>query len=360
LEKERLPKATTRFAIGEEKYRRFLAQTELVELPPFKILELGSSALKHEQATFAEAAQRIDSNKAPSDVFKEIQNEHPAGKDLLPEITKKVEAIRKYVVDQKLVTIPTEIRAQVKATPQYKRATSFASMDSPGPFEKRAAEAYFYVTPPDEDWTEQQQNEWLTRFNPYSSDIIAIHETYPGHYVQFLHLNASKATKAEKVFGATSFVEGWAHYCEKMMIDAGFGNVYGPNVTDEEIKQAAKYRMAESQQALLRLCRLCVSIKMHTEGMSVEEATKFFQENCYVPEKPARIEAMRATFDFGVVNYSLGKLQILKLRQDYEVQEGENFSLKKFHDELLDHGMLPIRLLRQIMLKDQADWGEVL
>jgi uncharacterized protein (DUF885 family) len=360
LEKERLPKATTRFAIGEEKYRRFLAQTELVELPPFKILELGLSALKHEQATFAEAAQRIDSNKAPSDVFKEIQNEHPAGKDLLPEITKKVEAIRKYVVDQKLVTIPTEIRAQVKATPQYKRATSFASMDSPGPFEKRAAEAYFYVTPPDEDWTEQQQNEWLTRFNPYSSDIIAIHETYPGHYVQFLHLNASKATKAEKVFGATSFVEGWAHYCEKMMIDAGFGNVYGPNVTDEEIKQAAKYRMAESQQALLRLCRLCVSIKMHTEGMSVEEATKFFQENCYVPEKPARIEAMRATFDFGVVNYSLGKLQILKLRQDYEVQEGENFSLKKFHDELLDHGMLPIRLLRQIMLKDQADWGEVL
>jgi uncharacterized protein (DUF885 family) len=258
LEKERLPKATTRFAIGEEKYRRFLAQTELVELPPFKILELGLSALKHEQATFAEAAQRIDSNKAPSDVFKEIQNEHPAGKDLLPEITKKVEAIRKYVVDQKLVTIPTEIRAQVKATPQYKRATSFASMDSPGPFEKRAAEAYFYVTPPDEDWTEQQQNEWLTRFNPYSSDIIAIHETYPGHYVQFLHLNASKATKAEKVFGATSFVEGWAHYCEKMMIDAGFGNVYGPNVTDEEIKQAAKYRMAESQQALLRLCRLCV------------------------------------------------------------------------------------------------------
>jgi len=360
LEKERLPKATTRFAIGEEKYRRFLAQTELVELPPFKILELGLSALKHEQATFAEAAQRIDSNKVPSDVFKEIQNEHPAGKDLLPEMTKKVEAIRKYVVDQKLVTIPTEIRAQVKATPQYKRATSFASMDSPGPFEKRAAEAYFYVTPPDGDWPEQQQNEWLTRFNPYSSDIIAIHETYPGHYVQFLHLNASKATKAEKVFGATSFVEGWAHYCEKMMIDAGFGNVFGPNVTDEEIKQAAKYRMAQSQQALLHLCRLCVSIKMHTEGMSVEEATKFFQENCYVPEKPARIEAMRATFDFGVVNYSLGKLQILKLRQDYEVQEGENFSLKKFHDELLDHGMLPIRLLRQIMLKDQADWDEVL
>ena len=99
---------------------------------------------------------------------------------------------------------------------------------------------------------------------------------------------------------------------------------------------------------------------MHTQGMSVDDATKFFQENCYYEEKPARAEAMRGTFDIGYLNYTLGKLQILKLRKDYEVQEGENFSLKKFHDELLNHGMLPIRLLREIMLKDQAKWGEVL
>lgn len=360
LEKERLPKATSKFAIGEEKYHRFLAQTELVELPLTEILDLGLSGLAREQQTFIEAAKKIDANKSAPDVFKEIQSEHPAAKDLLPEITKRVEAIRKYVVDHKLVTIPTEVRAQVKETPQYRRATSFASMDSPGPFEKRAAEAYFYVTPPEADWPEQQQNEWLTAFNSYSADIVAIHETYPGHYVQFLHLNASKATKAEKVFGAASFVEGWAHYCEKMMIDAGFGSVFGPNTTDEEIKQGAKYRIAQAQQAMLRLCRLCVSIKMHTQEMTVEEATKFFQENCYYEEKPARAEAMRATFDLGVLNYTLGKLQILKLRQDYDVQESENFSLKKFHDELLDHGMLPIRLLRQIMLKDQAKWDDVL
>ena len=178
--------------------------------------------------------------------------------------------------------------------------------------------------------------------------------------MQFLHLNASKITRPEKIFGATSYVEGWAHYCEKMMIDAGFGSAYGPNPTDEEIRRAAKYRMAQAQQAMLRLCRLCVSIKMHTQGMSVDDATKFFQENCYYEEKPARAEAMRGTFDIGYLNYTLGKLQILKLRADYEVQEGENFSLKKFHDEVLKHGMLPIRLLREIMLKDQAKWGEVL
>jgi uncharacterized protein (DUF885 family) len=360
LEKEKLPKATLQFAIGEEKYQRFLTQTELVDWPPAKILELGLSELKHEREVFAEAAKKIDADKPAPEVFKQIQSEHPTSENLIPEITKKLDSVRKYVVDHKLVTIPSEVRAQVKETPQYRRATSFASMDTPGPFEKRATEAYFYVTPTENEWPEQQKNEWLTSFNSYSADIISIHETYPGHYVQFLHLNASKATRPEKIFGATSFVEGWAHYCEKMVIDAGFGSAYGPNPTDEEIRHAAKYRMAQAQQAMLRLCRLCVSIKMHTQGMSVEDATKFFQENCYYEEKPARAEAMRGTFDIGYLNYTLGKLQILKLRNDYEAQEGENFSLKKFHDELLNHGMLPIRLLREVMLKDQAKWDEVL
>ena len=360
LEKEKLPKATPQFAIGEEKYRRFLAQTELVDLPPAKILELGLSELKREQEIFAEAAKKVDPDKPAREVFRQIQSEHPTAENLLPEITKKLEAIRKYVVDHKLVTIPTEVRAQVKETPAHRRATSFASMDTPGPYEKRATEAYYYITPPENEWPEEQKKEWLTLFNSYSADVISAHETYPGHYVQFLHLNASKITRPGKIFGATSYVEGWAHYCEKMMIDAGFGSAYGPNPTDEEIRRAAKYRMAQAQQAMLRLSRLCVSIKMHTQGMSVDDATKFFQENCYYEEKPARAEAMRGTFDIGYLNYTLGKLQILKLRADYEVQEGENFSLKKFHDEVLKHGMLPIRLLREIMLKDQAKWGEVL
>ena len=360
LEREKLPKATPEFAIGEEKYHRFLAQTELVDLPPAQILELGLAELKHEQEVFAEAAKKLDAEKPALEVYRQIQSEHPTAEALIPDITKKLEAVRKYVVDHKLVTIPTEVRAQVRETPQYRRATSFASMDTPGPYEKRAADAFFYVTPPENEWPDQQKTEWLTAFNTYNADIIAVHETYPGHYVQFLHLNASKATRPEKIFGTTSYVEGWAHYCEKMMIDAGFGSPMGPNPTDEEIRRGAKYRMAQAQQAMLRLCRLCVSIKMHTQGMSVDDATKFFQENCYYEEKPARTEAMRGTFDIGYLNYTLGKLQILKLRKDYEAQEGENFSLKKFHDELLKHGMLPIRLLREIMLKDKAKWSEVL
>ncbi|HXM33221.1 MAG TPA: DUF885 domain-containing protein [Chthoniobacterales bacterium] len=360
LEKEKLPKATPQFAIGEEKYQRFLAETEMVNLPPAKILELGLAELKNEQIVFAEAAKKIDESKPAPEVFKQIQSEHPTNENLIPEVTKKLDAIRKYVADHKLVTIPSDVRAQVKETPQYRRATSFASMDTPGPFEKRATDAYFYITPAENDWPEPQKNEWLTSFNSYSADIISIHETYPGHYVQFLHLNASKATKAEKIFGTTSFVEGWAHYCEKMVVDEGFGSAGGPTPKEEEVKHAAKYRMAQAQQAMLRLCRLCVSIQMHTQGMSVDDATKFFQENCYYEEKPARAEAMRGTFDIGYLNYTLGKLQILKLRKDYQEQEGDKFSLKKFHDEMLNHGMLPIRLLREVLLKDKAKWDEVL
>jgi uncharacterized protein (DUF885 family) len=358
LSKERLPKATADFALGEEKYRRMLATTELVDLPPAKILEIGLQQLKNEQAAFAEAAKQIDPKKTPAEVFKQIQNEHPTAENLIPDMAKDLDAIRQYVVDHHIVTVPSEVRAQVKETPQYRRATSFASMDTPGAFETRATEAYYYVTPVENNWTQKQKDEWLTSFNYFTADVISIHEAYPGHYVQFLHLNSSPATKTEKIFGSYAFIEGWAHYCEKMMLDEGFGRAANP--TPEQKMRATKYRMAQADEALLRVCRLCVSIKMHTQGMSVEDGAKFFRDNCYYEDKPAHSEAMRGTFDPGYLNYTLGKLQILKLRADYKAQEGANFSLEKFHDEMLNHGMPPIRLLREIMLKNKSKWDEVL
>src|SRR6266576_2302498 len=360
LEREKLPKATLDFALGEEKFGRFLAQTELVDLAPQKVLEIGMAQLKAEQEAFAEAAKKIDPNKPAIDVFKQIQSEHPASDKLIPDISKDLDKLRKYVVSRRLVGIPSEIRAKVKETPQYLRATSFASMDTPGPFEKRATEAYYYVTPTEEEGPEQEKQEWLTAFNYYTSDIVSIHEVYPGHYVQDLHLTASPANKVEKIFGSYAFIEGWAHYCEKMMIDEGFGGPSNSSPSEDDVKRAAKYRMAQADEALLRLCRLCVSIKVHTQNMSIDEATKFFQDNCYYEHKPARQEAVRATFDPGYLNYTLGKLQILKLRDDYKSQQGDDFSLQKFHNELLSHGMPPIRLLREIMLKDQSKWDQVL
>ncbi len=198
LEREKLPKASLDFALGEEKFRRFLAQTELVDLPPQKILEIGMAQLKAEQAAFAEAAKKIDPNKSPIEVFKQIQSEHPTPDKLIPDIAKDLDKLRKYVVNRHLVGIPSEVRAKVKETPQYLRATSFASMDTPGPFEKRATEAYYYVTPTEEDWPEKEKEEWLTAFNYYTSDIVSIHEVYPGHYVQFMHLNAVTCEQSRK------------------------------------------------------------------------------------------------------------------------------------------------------------------
>jgi uncharacterized protein (DUF885 family) len=360
LEKEKLPKAIADFAIGEEKYRRYLAETEFVDVEPAKLLELGLAEMKKEQDIFAEAAKKIDETHPANLVFTQIQADHPAAANLLPEMTKRLDAVKKFVTDRKLVTFSGDAKTVVKEMPQDRRVTAFAAMDTPGPFEKRATESYFYITPAANDWNELQKEQWLTSFNYYMSDLFSIHEVYPGHYVQFLRMNASKATKAEKIFGSDSFVEGWAHYAEQMMIDEGFGGSAAAEPSVDEIHRAAKYRMMQAQAALVRLCRLCVSIKMHTQGMSVEEATKFFQENCYYEEKPARTEAMRATFDLGCLSYTLGKLQILKLRKDWQEQEGANFSLKKFHDELLNHGMPPIRLLRELMLKDKAKWSEVL
>jgi uncharacterized protein (DUF885 family) len=360
LEKEKLPKASLAFSLGAARYQRWLTETELVDLPPEKILEIGLAKLKEEQKVFADAAKIIDPDKSPAEVFKQIQKEHPTAEKLIPDIAKDLDQIRAYVTEHKIVGIPPNAKAQVKETPQYDRATSFASMDTPGPFEKKATEAFYYVTPVEPVWTQQQKEEWLTSFNYYTADITSIHEAYPGHYVQFLRLNASAANKLEKIFGSYAFIEGWAHYCEQMMLDQGFGGPKKAPGSVEEQKRAAKYRMAQASEALLRLCRLCVSVQMHTQEMGIDEATKFFQQNCYYEEKPAHDEAMRGTFDYGYLNYSLGKMQIMKLRDDYKAQHGDEFSLEQFHNQLLDHGMPPIRLLREILLKDKAKWDDTL
>ena len=360
LKETRLPKAHDRYALGRQQYGKMLREGEFISLTPERLLELGLRELKKEQAAFAEAAKQIDPSKKPIDVFKAIQKDHPTAENLIPDTKKNLEAIRQFLIDHRIITIPSEVRARVEETPQFDRATSFASMDTPGPFETKATEAYYYVTPTEKEWPEAQKEEWLTAFNYYTTDVVSIHEAYPGHYLQFLCLNASPATRLEKILDSYAFVEGWAHYTELMMLDEGFP--YGPaaSLTPEQALRTAKYRLAQSDEALLRLCRLCVSIQMHCQGMTVDAGTKFFQDHCYYEEKPARQEALRGTYDPEYLYYTLGKLQILKLREDYQKQEGPGYSLQKFHDEMLRHGMPPVRLLRERMLKNQSQWDETL
>ena len=352
LEKEKLPKADNNFALGREKYQKMLTGGEFINSTPEEILQIGLMHLKEEQKKFKEVAYKIDPDKKPIDVFREIQKDHPTAENLIPETKKNLDAIRQFLIDKKIITLPSNVKAIVMETPQYARATSFASMDTPGPFEK-STQAFYYVTPVESSWDDKQKEEWLTAFNYYTTDVVSIHEAYPGHYVQFLHVNASDATMLQKIFGSYAFSEGWAHYCEQMLIDEGYGKDKGKDA-------ALKYRLAQLDESLLRYCRLCVSVMMHTKGMTVEEGTKFFKDNCYYEEQPAHSEAMRGTFDPGYLYYTLGKLMIFKLREDYQKQEGSNYSLQKFHDEMLNHGSPPLPLLREVMLKNKDKQKEIL
>jgi uncharacterized protein (DUF885 family) len=360
LKEQKLPKANDRYALGREKYRKLLEYGEMVTLSPEQVLEIGLRELLRKQEVFVETARQIDPARKPIEVFQAIQKDHPTEQSLIPDTARDLDMIRQFVIDHQMITLPSRVRARVTETPQYMRATSFASMDTPGPFETKATEAYYYVTPVEPDWPPQQKEEWLTAFNYYTTDIVSIHEAYPGHYVQFLCLKASPATRLEKVFASYAFTEGWAHYTEQMMVDEGFGASASPTPAREQQIKAAKYRLAQTDEALLRICRLCVSIKMHCQGMGVEEATRFFQDNCYYEQKTARQEAIRGAYDPEYLYYTLGKLEILKLREDYRQQQGANFTLEEFHNQILRHGAPPIRLLREVMLKDRSIWDQVL
>jgi uncharacterized protein (DUF885 family) len=360
LKAERLPTANENYALGQRKYEKLLQYGEMLTIDPEKLLQIGMTELRRKQQVFSETARRIDPTQKPIAVFQAIQKDHPTEQSLIPDTEKNLEMIRQFLIDRKIITLPSPVRAKVKETPQFMRATSFASMDTPGPFEKKANEAYYYVTPVEPDWPAKQKEEWLTAFNYYTTDVVSIHEAYPGHYVQYLCLNSSPATKLQKIFISYAFSEGWAHYAEQMVLDEGFGaQSASPDDRNASVK-AAKYRLAQTDEALLRVCRLCVSIKMHCQGMTVDQATKFFQQNCYYEEKPARQEAIRGAYDPEYLYYLVGKMEILKLREDYRKQEGSRFTLQKFHDEMLRHGAPPIRLLREVMLKDKKLWPQVL
>jgi uncharacterized protein (DUF885 family) len=351
LKKEKLPKATKNYNIGIRNFQKMLLYED-ISITPDKLLQIGLIELEREQEAFKSEAKIINPEITPLHVFSNMKKEHPTAETLIPQSANRIEALWQFIVNKNLLTIPSNVRVKVKEMPQFMRSYA-AMMDIPGPFDTKATEAYYFITPVNPQWTAIQKDEWLSLFNYYTSDLIAIHEAYPGHYVQFLHVNASSASKIEKVYMDYAFTEGWAHYTEQMMIEEGFGNSGNPI-------EASKYKLAQLNESLVRLCRYCVSIKMHCFGMSVDEAAKFFIDNCYLGEKPAQLEAIRATYDPRSLFYSLGKLQIIKLREDFKKQEGPNFTLQKFHDQFLDHGMPTIKQMRETLLKDKNTWNDIL
>jgi uncharacterized protein (DUF885 family) len=269
--------------------------------------------------------------------MEKLAADHPTADDLISSARRTVEKIRSFIVDHHIVTIPSEVRPTIAETPPFARVGVFASMDSPGPYETAAKEAFYYVTPVEADWDSKHKEEHLRMFNFPVTEIVTVHEAFPGHYIQFLY-SPRNPTKTRKLLGCNSNIEGWAHYCEQMMVEEGYGG------------GDPKIRLAQLSEALLRDCRFIVAIKMHTHGMTIEEAAKFFEKEAYQQPANAYDEARRGAFDPTYLVYTLGKLQIYKLREDVQKQQGAAFNLESFHNQFVTQGGIPIKLIRRIML----------
>jgi uncharacterized protein (DUF885 family) len=250
--------------------------------------------------------------------------------------------LRDFCESHHIVGMPSEQLPIVAETPPFARALVFAQMDTPGPFETKATEAYFFETPPEKDWPADRIEEHLEGF--WTGDIAntAIHEAYPGHYIQFLWLPKSP-TRIRKLVAANSFIEGWAHYAEEMLLEEGYGN------------DDPKLWVSQEQWALVRACRYLVGLRMHTRGMSFDEAVTFFEKNAYMNHTNAVREAQRGTADPTYLVYTLGKLEILKLREDYKKKLGPDYTLEGFHNALLSLGYPPLSVARQLMLGEVGE-----
>ena len=307
LREDLLPRSNGDFAIGEELYRQKLKYEEGVTEDIGPLLAWGQAELKRTQGQFQEVAARLMPGKAPMDVYRELGKEHPTPAELVPSTRALLEEIRQFLVDKRLITIPSDVRALVAETPAFNRSLSFASMSMPGPFETRATEAYYYVTPPEPSWNAEQTEQHMSFYNRHALQIVSIHEAYPGHYVQFLWTNRVDS-KVRRMLGSSSFAEGWGLYTEQMMLDEGYGGGTGPNADKLRLNQLALY--------LQRLARYVVGLSLHTRGMTYEQAVRFFEEEAYMTHTNAEREARRGTSDPTYLVYALGKRMLLELRED--------------------------------------------
>ena len=336
LEKDLAPRSNGPYAIGEASFAAKLRYDDLIEVPLSEVLARGEANLAKDYAAFVETARKIDSSRTPAEVMKSLSDEHPKAEELISSVAASLESARQFLVDKEIVTIPSEVRPKVAETPPFARIGSFASMDTPGAYETKATEAYYYVTPVEKDWDAKHQEEHLRLYNPYVVSMINVHEVWPGHYLQFLY-GKRFPTKTRKLIFCGTNAEGWAHYTEQMMVDQGFG---GGN---------PKIRLAQLQEALLRDCRYVVGIKLHTQGMTVEEGAKVFVEKGFQEPANAYEEARRGAYNPTYLYYTLGKLEIQKLRDEY--MQNKKASLKQFHDAFVAQGGLPIPLLRKILFR---------
>ena len=350
LRSEVLPQSHGDFRLGATTFTKKLLFDEMVDVPLDRLLAVATADLRKNQAEFERVAKGVDASKTPRQVLDELTKDHPTAAQVLPAFRNTFDGLISFIQKEHILTIPSGAPPVLQETPPFMRATTFASMDAPGVFETGHKEAFFNVTLPGPHDSAQQIEERLGSFNRGTILSTAIHEAYPGHYVQFLWLPYAPS-KARKILGANTNIEGWAHYCEQMMLDEGYGQ---PGRGAKDVREAGLIRLGQLQDALLRDARFVVGIEMHTGKMTFEQGIAFFVREGYQTHETGLTETKRGTSDPTYLYYTLGKLEILKLRADVQRKQGTAFSLQRFHDDFLKQGVPPIKIVRQALLGDDS------
>lgn len=341
LESDLAPRARGSFRLGRTMFERKLLLDEGITLDTDRLLAIALREFKTTQEEFKRAAGRLDGGD-PIDAWRQAKEQHPKPGELAPAARQQLDEIATFIDRNAIISRPEGEQVIVAPTPEFYRWSS-ASMWVPGPFEAKPSEAYYYLTDADPSWPVERQEEHLRDFNYPTLWAISIHEVYPGHFLHYQHLRCVESKVRKSImFSPASFVEGWAHYCEQMMVEAGFRR-------DDQM-----LRLGQLAEALIRLARFIVSIRLHVEDMSVEQGMRFFRDETFMEEGGARREAERGTFDPTYLVYSVGKLMLLQLRRDYKEKQGAKYSQRAFHDLLLANGTATFAVQRQLMLGDSS------
>ncbi len=324
--------ATGSFALGAERFARMLRMTERVDTPLAQLATAGRADLARNRAALAAECARYLPGAPLQACVDKVESHKPQGGSV-EGARAQLAGLRQFVVDHDLVTIPGPEQALVAEAPPYQR-WNFAYIDIAGPYDKDMPSVY-NIAPPDPAWTPAERDAYV----PGESELLftSAHEVWPGHFLQFLHANRS-ASPLGRVFVGYAFAEGWAHYAEEMMWDAGLG------------RGAPEMHIGQLLEALLRDVRFVCAVGMHTEGLAVADCERLFREQAFANPGSARQQAARGTFDPAYLNYTMGKLMIRKLRDDWTARHGGPGALKAFHDAFLSYGGPPIPLVRDAML----------
>lgn len=330
------PKATQDFALGADRFSRMVLATEGVDTSLDELEAVGKADLKRNQDALKLACATYAPGATLSACMNKMNDVKPADGPVA-EARRQLPGLRQFLIDQDIVTIPGPELAQVEESPPYNRQNS-AYIDIPGPYEKGLPSVY-YISPPDPSWDEKTRNAYI----PGKKDLLftSVHEVWPGHFLNFLHANRAKSLFG-KVFVGYAFAEGWAHYTEEMMWDAGLGT------GDVEM------HIGQLSNALLRDCRFLSAIGLHARGMTLDQSRTMFIEQCYQDEGNAKQQSARGSYDPAYLNYTMGKLMIRKLRDDWSADKGGRKAWKAFHDAFLSYGGPPIPMVRAAMMKSDA------